>query len=285
MADDDWQAFATKWQECQGPVHEVVNGASVIDLSDIRHLVQDVPPSILVRTCYDDAVRATMYKAAVEPESGMIFTGQPGIGKTTFLFYLLVRLLQHHQIVLLGLPPRFTLPLLFYRGRVYEATTPLEMGSLPQRTQDVFIWSLFEANEADPSQTDYAYGSPILFPVQAPSPNPSLCERWAKFRNPNVSVLQLWDLQELKQGLQLQKRIPLLREELDSTLKTWPDRSRDSSFKYFRALQVLRAACGDERPVSVDAALDVLLDASIAAFGWVAHDVFKAIDCEWRDER
>ncbi|KAI0773490.1 hypothetical protein C8Q74DRAFT_1217591 [Fomes fomentarius] len=64
----------------------------------------------------------------------------------------------------------------------------------------------------------------------------------------------------------------------------WPfildtdDRSRDSSFKYSGALQVLRAGCGDERPVLVDVALDVLLDASIAAFGCVARrDIYNAI--------
>ncbi len=60
-------------------------------------------------------------------------------------------------------------------------------------------------------------------------------------------------------------------------LETWQDRSRDASFKCSRALQVLRAACGDERPESVDVAVHVLLEATITAFGLIARDVFTAI--------
>ncbi len=60
-------------------------------------------------------------------------------------------------------------------------------------------------------------------------------------------------------------------------METWQDHSRDSSFKYSRALKLLRTACGDERPESVDVAVDVLLEACIAAFGRVAREVFKAI--------
>ncbi len=78
-------------------------------------------------------------------------------------------------------------------------------------------------------------------------------------------------------SLKLHDQFAPLRRELRSMLETWPDRSRDSSFEYSSALQALRTACGDERPVSVDMALDVLINASITAFGFIARDVFKAI--------
>lgn len=81
-ADNRWQAFAAKWREHNGPVYKVVDGARIIDLSDIRYLVQaTLTPLILVRTCYDDAVIATLGTAPVARRSGMIFTGQPGIGQ------------------------------------------------------------------------------------------------------------------------------------------------------------------------------------------------------------
>ncbi len=57
-------------------------------------------------------------------------------------------------------------------------------------------------------------------------------------------------------------------------LETWQE-----PFKCSRVLQLLRVACGDERPESIDVAEDVLLEASIAAFGLVARDVFQTT-CE-----
>ncbi|KAI0773500.1 hypothetical protein C8Q74DRAFT_1447677 [Fomes fomentarius] len=259
-ADDDWQAFATKWQGRQGPVHEVVNGAPVLHIPDICDDMQgeDFPPSLLVRACYEDAVHAIMHRAAGAPRTGMIFTGQPGI------------------VVLLTLIPKS--PLLFYRGRVWEAKKPPTKSVLPKRRADAFIWSLFEANESDlAAQTVYANKGRILFPVQAPSPNPSLYTSWWKRRNPVFSAFPLWDLDELKQGLRLHDDFARLQGQVGSMLETWGDRSRDLSFEYSRALQLLRAACGDQRPDSVDMALDVLIDASITAFGCIARDVFKAI--------
>ncbi|KAI0755618.1 hypothetical protein C8Q74DRAFT_1373396 [Fomes fomentarius] len=181
----------------------------------------------------------------------MIFTGQPGIGKTTFLLYLLVLLLQRKQVVLLTLDPSKP-SLLFYHNR-----------------------SLFEANRE--LLPECAYQAPILFPVQAPSPNPALYKSWRKKPNPLLSAFPLWKREEFKQGLQLHKGLAHLQGELGSMLETWQDHIRDSSFTYSCALDLLRAACGDKRPESVDAAVDLLLEACITAFGYVARDVFRAI--------
>lgn len=119
-------------------------------------------------------------------------------GKTAFLLYLLVRLLQHDQVVLLTLPP--VSPLLFYRGRVWEAKEPPTQRMLPKRRGNAFIWSLFEADKSHVAQTIYANKGRSLFPVQAPSPTPSLYEEWRKRRDPVVSAFPLWDFDELKQG-------------------------------------------------------------------------------------
>ncbi|KAI0773488.1 hypothetical protein C8Q74DRAFT_760366 [Fomes fomentarius] len=277
-ADNRWQAFAKRWRDHNGPVYKEVDGARTIDLSDTRYLVKNLPPSILVRTCYDTAVVATLQTAAGASGSGIIFTGQPGIGKTTFLLYLLVVLLQRKQVVLLTLVPS-QLPLLFYHDGVYKATRSphIEHFPYPKSPVPVLIWSLFEANEERVPES--AYSGPMLFPVQAPSPNPKLYARWRKDRGAVLSAFPLWGFDELKQGLRLQREFTLLQEELGSMLETWQDHSHDSdpSLTYSRALQRLRVACGDKQPESVDVAVDVLLEASIAAFGYVARDVFKAI--------
>ena len=71
------------------------------------------------------------------------------IGKTSSLFYLLVRLLQLRQVVLFTLDGEDLY--LFYHGKVYTTTIALLYTTqreyrLPQpksQTSEVFIWSLF----------------------------------------------------------------------------------------------------------------------------------------------
>ncbi|KAI0773476.1 hypothetical protein C8Q74DRAFT_1368072 [Fomes fomentarius] len=253
-AAEEWQDFAAKWREHTGPVHIVVNGAPVIDISGVGDLLPILPLSILVRISYLDAFEATLRRAAEEPDSGMIFTGQSGIGKTTFLLYLLVRLLQLHQVVLFSIVPHEP-PLLFYHDRVYEATTPNPSSRSLPNPEGAFIWSLVDVtyNSVALSKT-YAYSSPSVFPVQTSSPNPDLYKSWSKHR---TLLLQL----------QTRRRVSRLRRELYLMLRTWSDRSRDSDFKYPRGL--LRAACGDRPPDSVEVAMGVIVEAATTAFGWV----------------
>ena len=63
------------------------DGARVLDLSDIRSVLPDmIPPVILVRECYVDALDAVLRYGAYLPRVGMIFTGQPGTGERPLVF-------------------------------------------------------------------------------------------------------------------------------------------------------------------------------------------------------
>ncbi|TBU52850.1 hypothetical protein BD310DRAFT_952477 [Dichomitus squalens] len=110
-----WQAFATKWRETH------MGDTPTLDLSDVGAIstLPILTNTVLIRDCYREAEKVVWRRAAgFGFGGGVIFTGQPGIGKTAFLWYLLVRLLQQGQVILFHLPGPSCL--LFYFDRVYR---------------------------------------------------------------------------------------------------------------------------------------------------------------------
>ena len=119
------------------------------------------------------------------------------LGKTVLLVYLLVYFLQHGQVVLYS--PHATLSILFYHDGVYMAAPGYAHNFLPKPKPGsrAFIWSLFEAEVGE--SMAFAHRSGVLFPIQAPSPNPKYYS-WRNYRRPPITALPLWDREELKQG-------------------------------------------------------------------------------------
>ena len=119
-------------------------------------------------------------------------------GKTLFLYYLLVRLLQRKQVVLFS--PKGEELYLFYHNVVYTA----DMGprvSLPNATSNfsnVFIWSLFDIRKTE-EPWSFLITYPCL-PVQTTSPKPSRYKTWRKEQMPLLTGLPLWTRDELAQG-------------------------------------------------------------------------------------
>jgi hypothetical protein len=96
-------------------------------------------------------------------------------GKTLFLYYLLVRLLQQKQVVLFS--PNSKKLFLFYHNGVYTASmNMLDTGIgilLPNPVSyslHVFIWLLFDIHKREEPET-FLVAYPCL-PVQTASPNP-----------------------------------------------------------------------------------------------------------------
>ena len=74
-ADDDWQQFANKWRNVEGFDQENLSGTIVgLDLP----ASQDY--SLMVRNCYVEAEKLVWKNAVRLPKTGVIITGQPGIG-------------------------------------------------------------------------------------------------------------------------------------------------------------------------------------------------------------
>jgi len=113
------------------------------------------------------------------------------VGKTLFLWYLLLRLLQKKQVVLLHANYE---DFLFYHDGVYGTFRHTRARHLPSPRSGL-IWSLFDLfpRERFPELAI----DPQCFPVQCPSPNRDLYP-WRKQRGPLYTVFPLWTIEELE---------------------------------------------------------------------------------------
>ncbi|KAG6820340.1 hypothetical protein H0H93_002000 [Arthromyces matolae] len=173
---------------------------------------------ILVRDSYKSLFERTWQYAHRRPDTGLIITGQPGSGKTFFLFYLLVQLLRRHQHVVF-----------YIRGIAYLFSPqedgydiykvyPNEHPELPPCELNAFVWSLIEVL---PTQSV----PPLLvslqqsFPIMAPSPNGALYRDWKKQREARLWGMPLWNHDELLEGLRLCRAYPAFESKLGMVLE------------------------------------------------------------------
>jgi hypothetical protein len=114
------------------------------------------------------------------------------VGKTLFLWYLLLRLLSMKQVVLLRADRQ---DILFYHDGVYGTSPATRARHLPSPHPGTFIWSLFDllSGEIFPELAIETR----CFPVQCPSPNRALYP-WRKQRSPLYTVFPLWSIEELE---------------------------------------------------------------------------------------
>jgi hypothetical protein len=75
-ADVDWQHFANKWRNAEGFDQENLSGTMVDDLG----LPASQNYSLMIRNCYVEAEKLVWKNAVRLPKTGVIITGQPGIG-------------------------------------------------------------------------------------------------------------------------------------------------------------------------------------------------------------
>ena len=72
-----WQKFADKWRNVTDFDREDLSGSILYDL-DLPVLAHD--NSLMIRNCYVEAEKLVWKRALSLPRTGVIFTGQSGIG-------------------------------------------------------------------------------------------------------------------------------------------------------------------------------------------------------------
>ena len=122
-------------------------------------------------------------------------------GKTMFLPYFLIRLLQYKQIVLFTVDG--TRLFLFHVGEVWTAiANPMLQLPLPRRPQKLslkqFVWSLFDIKAS--TEPEEMLIRQHCFPIQTASPDVSRYRRWSRKRNATITGFPLWTRAELVQG-------------------------------------------------------------------------------------
>ncbi|KAH9003452.1 hypothetical protein EDB86DRAFT_2362458 [Lactarius hatsudake] len=148
---------------------------------------------LLVREEYDAAWRSFNYDTAKSKgQGGVIVTGQPGIGKTCFLYYLLFRLLSKGTPVSLQLAPYV---IVFRDDGVYRHSQQAEPDYLPTGT-----WALSDAGRLDekpcPAYKDAA-GRRKAWIIQTTSPLEDRWRQWKKQYTAVMFVMQGFSAEEI----------------------------------------------------------------------------------------
>ena len=115
-------------------------------------------------------------------------------GKTTFLKFMLVRLISARQVILLCDNPDVYL---FYCGQVYYRSGESGFKDLPQHQGTSYypIWTLVDVFQPPPITSNLN-----IWPIQTTSLNPILWDRWSKQLGAAMLGMPLWDVEELIEG-------------------------------------------------------------------------------------
>jgi len=177
----------------------------------------EVLGEILLREEYKVTLDVLKSWALRSPRNGLVVTGQPGIGKTYFLWYLLRYRLSQQLPTIFGLEGSVYF---FHKTGAYELGSPLGYQHLASEAIDMsrpeLVWSLIDT--VDKSGPPPYFWEAGLFPVQTTSPDRSRYKVWAKQRRAQVFTMNPWDWNEILAGISLQPStgsefdLPLLRQ-------------------------------------------------------------------------
>ncbi|RDB20043.1 hypothetical protein Hypma_013107 [Hypsizygus marmoreus] len=217
-------------------------------------VLRDSGDKLLVRESYHRLFKRVCGLRESFPTSGVVVTGQPGIGKTTWLYYILVQLLRELEVVILATRG---LIIVFYHDGVYHlVNTSVSWLDLPRPSGLLRrpIWCLIDPDK-EVKEPPAALTAPSIFPVEAASLNAGRYSAWMKQREGRMWALPLWSHEELQAGLKLQSGYQMLvNAEQDAPSST--------------------VALADE---AIPPAIEEKLKSAIATYGTSAWDVYTAI--------
>ncbi|KAH9037886.1 hypothetical protein EDB85DRAFT_566732 [Lactarius pseudohatsudake] len=177
-----------------GTIWKYVSGEQIRSLG-LMALGYPEPSGLLVLPEYDDtlAMLNEDYETAKKRKSGgVVVTGQPGTGKTCFLYYLLFHKLSEMTPVAIELPNFF---ILFQDDGVYRY--PLDAGphNLPEHT-----WALSDSNgpTKQPCLTFLgASKQKFAWIVQTTSPAEARWKQWRKYCTADIFVMNHTSIQDI----------------------------------------------------------------------------------------
>ncbi|RDX42739.1 hypothetical protein OH76DRAFT_85824 [Lentinus brumalis] len=276
-----WGEFFRRWRNPDLDIAQklITAGATITLHAAGSHLeLSWTQQQVYVREAYVRTYEQVWLSAERSRDAGVILAGQPKIGKTMFIWYLLVRLLQEGQVVLFY-PGSYEI-LLFYHDTVYAAAAALHNAAdlslpcSPRGAQDVCVWSLFDVPEYfDPPEILWA---PVCYPVTALSSRFEWTRPFLSSRDVEVKALPLWSRQELSDGFLLFAEADEFMASLElEVLQSWPDPPVLPG--YPGVVQLLKEEYAEERPASAEDMRQTLLDIAIDYFGNAPGDVWQGL--------
>ncbi|KAK7462995.1 hypothetical protein VKT23_007576 [Stygiomarasmius scandens] len=276
LASSHWQSFYSIWGNA------TVDPREANDLSTISDSTKKVFPTFVVRNSYKRMFDEVLKLGLKAPSRGALVTGQPGVGKSLWRFYLLICLLFRKQLVL------FTggnLNYLFHQGTVYQMKEDdMSRDYLPwskshSESERVFLWSLIDSDDKNQPIPSHLYAH-RCFPVHTISPNPPNCFYvWRKKRNPELYGFARWSDKELFAGFFVQPECPAFCTEMRKYIDICAP--APNTFEHQRAHGILQNCyqLSEEKATSMDLgeALKALVKATTEEIGVTPRDVYQAI--------
>ncbi|KAL4249321.1 Crinkler effector [Abortiporus biennis] len=293
-ASSEWQIFNSRWRSASTEwPDDVVDGRLIF--SRPKANLDEV---LIVRDEYPTLFEQIFFWGFRRSRSGVVITGQPGVGKTLFQYYCLARLLREKQIVLISLDGISIY--LFYFDEVYIAhLVDVENLNYPRARKHEFIWLLVD------TETQGIEPSPRLldakFPVQSSSLNPDAYQSWTQKRDVRFFCMDIWTREELEIGLryhhEYDELIRALRAAYDTTAQISVNDSKTSQEflrfiespeniimaypeigNFLYRLQAERINKGNvSEEMSSKKVISALLDNATYRFGYVPRDVFQGV--------
>ena len=110
-------------------------------------------------------------------------------GKSTFLMFMLARLLSLRQVVLLC---DNLVVYLFYRGKVYTRSAEIGPGNLPTKDSGYCpVWGLIDVDYMNEEPSSSITSNSNVWPIQASLPDPL---RWRSWRTQNNAASLTLDM-------------------------------------------------------------------------------------------
>ncbi|KAG9024062.1 hypothetical protein FRB95_012137 [Tulasnella sp. JGI-2019a] len=168
---------------------------NVIDLVDI--IFFPLQPSggtrVLLRSEYPDLYERLKIKRSQSPGTGAVVTGQPGIGKTIFLFYLAIALIMDGEPFALQIGNR---PLFIVRG-------PADVQLFNPESADAGVlngikWALSDSNAVlGPPPDIFLDPFPPSYVVQTTLPTQKRWKEWSKQRGAGLIFMKPFNWNEI----------------------------------------------------------------------------------------
>ena len=166
---------------------------------------------ILVIESYENIFQRILGLREEGAHRGIVLCGQPGtgksqspdlhlcghsvahpLGKSTFLMFLLARLISARQVVIFG--NRNVLHL-FYHGKVYRKMQFLQdLPTLFRNEREQPAWALIDGDGM--AEVPFSMDTPI-WPILATSPQPIRWQSWGKQLNAYMWGMPKWNFEEL----------------------------------------------------------------------------------------
>ncbi|KZT05395.1 uncharacterized protein LAESUDRAFT_714932 [Laetiporus sulphureus 93-53] len=189
-APQTWQQFLQHWSSQPDEDTEPAPYSMSLGLATRP---PNLPSTILVLASYKKLFDRAWDFYNRYYRQGILLTGQPGTGKSTWLWYVLTRLLRRGKNVVLSWSGDV---FLFYSGTVYEVQSGAFSGNYLPRPP------LLGKNEKD-SSLRYIWGL-----IDAESTG------WSTQRKAHTWGMPLWEPEELKRGFELQDQYEALLEDV-----------------------------------------------------------------------